>query len=968
VNEASEQSRPLSVLVVISSPVLTHDGEHPSWPRLDVWKEWQNLADAVQGHPVTLRRLSPPTRFALERALRTLPPDVVHFIGHGSAEAIQLEDDVGRADLVPVADFVACFPGQKPSLVVLNACKSDKAAQALVDSGVKAVVGTAETLHDHMAKVFAQGFYLRVADGEPVGASLDRTKNDLEREAQQHSGGDAVKYLKAVKHGVDLFRIIGESALNFPRAAGESECIPETVRAPDLPYHIGFVGRGKELVELAGHLAEAGKRAVVITGIGGCGKTYLAVEAARRSAWRFAGGVAYLSARDRDDLTIGDVAAAVAHAAAPGAALPDDPEGQAAFIAQCLIDRRVLLVIDNAENFPQQEQARLANCVSAFDPRNGSKVVITCRPRVACFQGIDAAVVYAVPPLDEATARELIESEAERSGLWQAIEPHSARFRRVTRYHAQLIHMGVGMVATDGIVPALDNLEGLKGQDVEEMVRGCTLKMISDLPERAQHYLKRLGVFAGEAGLDALEAVLGGGPTRDSLPDLTRAGLVDAVAGQSRYALHPLTVDVLRTHSPLESDEAAALEAVHAEYFIGLAAESEDPWPEVDREFANVSTAAEWASRRLERAVGRSLEEMVEGFDRLRKPRTVTKQAWAPALGAAHALRTYIRRRAEPRGLRWLQGGVVAARFARNRNNVAVLCDDVGLAHKARADYDKALVWHRRSIEILEQSGDQAGLAAVCSNIGGVYYARDDQKQALKWLLKSAEIIQQTGDRAGLAPTYNNIAAVYHARGEHREALEWYRRSLSITEQMDDPAGLAAVCGNMGMAHSACGDHDEALEWHRKSAEIRREIGDRPGLARTCNSIGMVHKSRGDLDAALEWLRRGLETMEQIGDRAGLATAYSDIGSIHYTRGEHEQALKWCRKSAEIFDDTGDRGGLATTWHNMAKTYQAMARLGEALDHARRSRDLWAEIGLEKRVADEEELIAEIERAMAGGA
>jgi hypothetical protein len=68
------------------------------------------------------------------------------------------------------------------------------------------------------------------------------------------------------------------------------------------------------------------------------------------------------------------------------------------------------------------------------------------------------------------------------------------------------------------------------------------------------------------------------------------------------------------------------------------------------------------------------------------------------------------------------------------------------------------------------------------------------------------------------------------------------------------------------------------------------------------------------------------------------------------------------RRGAALFEELGDRAGLATTLHNMGHIALVQGDLGHALDLFTRSRDLYAAIGLEKDVAEEEEMIAEIRR------
>ncbi len=98
--------------------------------------------------------------------------------------------------------------------------------------------------------------------------------------------------------------LLGEEDLRFDVGKKGEPVIHDALPHERLPSSPAprFMGRGKRLVELARHLA--GPPAVaVITGPPTIGKTSLMIEAARRQAWRFPGGVAWAEARcveDRD--------------------------------------------------------------------------------------------------------------------------------------------------------------------------------------------------------------------------------------------------------------------------------------------------------------------------------------------------------------------------------------------------------------------------------------------------------------------------------------------------------------------------------------------------------------------------------------------------------------------------------------------------------------------------------------------
>jgi len=310
--------------------------------------------------------------------------------------------------------------------------------------------------------------------------------------------------------------------------------------------------------------------------------------------------------------------------------------------------------------------------------------------------------------------------------------------------------------------------------------------------------------------------------------------------------------------------------------------------------------------------------------------------------------------------LGWFRKALAICEELGDRAGLATSYNNIGAVHDDRGAYEEALGWYDKARVILEELGNRAGLAASYNNIGEVHRARGAYEEALGWYDKALAIFEELGDRAGLAGSYNNIGAVHKARGAYEEALGWFHKALVIQEELGDRASLATSYNNIGGIHYARGAYEEALGWYDKDLAISEELGDRAGLAASYNNIGMIHCARGAYEEALGWFHKARAIQEEVGDRPGLARSYNNIGMIYKTRGTYEEALRWYDRSLAIKEELGDRPGLATTLQNVAGVALAQGELRRALELLQRSRDLHAALGLSKKVADEEKMIARI--------
>jgi hypothetical protein len=258
---------------------------------LRIGKEFNTLRDLL-ADPALPVRLDLVSHLALGpeellNVISTEKPAVVHFSGHGVEGGNLLMEGPG-GDLVPLShDLLAKVfrsVNSPPNhrlirYVVLNACHSEPAAQAISES-VDAVIGTQAQIADEAAIAFAREFYGTLAAGRPIGdaIALSKTQLQIEAEIRQASpggfpGGNVYDPNLVVVHTMrDVYLdrlVLGQAGrtLSFVEA--------------DNPYVAGpavagkmFVGRRDVLKQIRDNLSpSAGKNILVLRGQRRTGKT-----------------------------------------------------------------------------------------------------------------------------------------------------------------------------------------------------------------------------------------------------------------------------------------------------------------------------------------------------------------------------------------------------------------------------------------------------------------------------------------------------------------------------------------------------------------------------------------------------------------------------------------------------------------------------------------------------------------------
>ncbi|XXY21628.1 AAA family ATPase [Sorangium sp. So ce216] len=366
------------------------------------------LRDAFELRPVLAARIDD-----VRRALALHRPAVVHFGGHGQHAGpaaggrnvrpvpgagdrpgerteLLLNDDAGRPAPVPIEALAELFrlEGGSVRCVVLNACSSLEQARAIAKH-VDCAIGTLHTITDKAALAFSKGFYGALFNGDSIEKAFASGRNEVAL-----ARSDEPKVFELV-----------------PRIPGTSEKIrlaelPKVQFRMPLARNPSFVGRDEELARLHGMLQEVrpgGRRPVMLTGMGGIGKTQLAVEYAYRHEASYRDGVYFINAAGDDwRPELKNLAVAL------GLKAEDAPEAErqrrlVAALEDYLRARpEALVIFDYVEDPADLETDRAAGLVPAS---LGCRVLATTRRRDARFESID------VPVLPEEAAVTLLLSQ-----------------------------------------------------------------------------------------------------------------------------------------------------------------------------------------------------------------------------------------------------------------------------------------------------------------------------------------------------------------------------------------------------------------------------------------------------------------------------------------------------------------------------------------------------------------------------
>ena len=231
--------------------------------------------------------------------------------------------------------------------------------------------------------------------------------------------------------------------------------------------------------------------------------------------------------------------------------------------------------------------------------------------------------------------------------------------------------------------------------------------------------------------------------------------------------------------------------------------------------------------------------------------------------------------------------------------------NNIGYIYHSKADYDLALEYYFKSIELIDGIDDPEGLAVTMLNIGAIYLKQGNNSKALEYYFKSLKINEEIGSKHGIAESLNNIGYLYSEQDDFTTALEYYKRSLKISKEIDKPSTTAVTLSNIGDIFLEQNNFSKALEYFNESLRIQEIISDKQSMAATLHSIGKTYKRKDEILLALEFYHRSLKLSQAIGFKIGVVISYNSIGKIYLTQGNTLKAITYANTSMQIAQEIG---------------------------------------------------------------
>jgi tetratricopeptide (TPR) repeat protein len=699
-----------------------------------------------------------------------------------------------------------------------------------------------------------------------------------------------------------------------------------------------FIGRDSLVRSLVEHLRSPSGRAAIV-GMGGVGKTALALKVADACRGDFIGGILWIEAATDFGGTPEILRTWIRSLGHDVAGMKI--EEQLALFSDLLRKRavtagRLLLLIDDVGERMAKELVKLISYV----PPDISVLITTREAMVGSAIG---AAQFRTEPLERAESNALLESvsgsalvRTERSAVDTLLSMLGDLPLAVELVARQIAvreckpEFSIGCLCRrlQDFAPELLSFPGHRG------IAMSFALSYEHLDENEQRVFRSLGIFAFGAFDTTSMAAIGmveKGEMESMLDRLVVVSMLDWGTRATEYRIHPLLhkyAEFLfnRSDAAEQGSTRTRFYQFYTSMAISTCKNSPDDLQAIDRIFPNLKRAIQYAA-----ASG----------DHMAVSETV--------LCLCAGMEFFTMRNLERESMSLLELAIAAAKHLGDRDRESPSIGHLGTAYARLGMIRDAVKQYEQAVVIARETGNDGDLASHLHNLGHMLLSEaKDFPRAERLLHEALTAAQRSQNVNAVIACFSSLGNLHRQVGNLSDAARLYAGALEASRLSGSRLSEGNALSNLGLVTDQLGDKENGEKMIRDALAIAVEIGDKRGEGNRTGHLGGIllakaerlplgSEQSGALKSAREHITTAMRIAEETGDMEKSGSWLMNLGHLSLLEGNVVEGIKQIEAALRVAEIGGFALLEAQARLNLGSTLASQGKLQLALGHFRAS-------------------------------
>lgn len=209
-------------------------------------------------------------------------------------------------------------------------------------------------------------------------------------------------------------------------------------------------------------------------------------------------------------------------------------------------------------------------------------------------------------------------------------------------------------------------------------------------------------------------------------------------------------------------------------------------------------------------------------------------------------------------------------------------------------------------LALARTEGDKVSTASFLNLLGIITIGQNDQQAARKYIEESVDVQRELGNQWGVAVSLGNLCGLCRETGYTEEALQYIQEAVEISRHLGDRNLIASHLDGLAECYLELSDPEKAQTYLEEAHAIQHELGDQQGTAYTLSDLGIVAWIRKSFKLAQDYFDKSLAIRQEIGDQAGEGYLHHLIGMNALGAGDAVTAKQHLHAALAILHALGD--------------------------------------------------------------